>query len=228
MLQTWLGSTTLDAFREQHLARLPIAHPSSVIDPASLLDWDVLGAVMAAECPPDVLVVVGGERLPLPVPRSLDEVRAYLRMGIGLCLRCTEHCHPSLRRIADEFERDLGPAQVQIFVTAAGTHGFGWHYDDEDVFIAHTVGAKDYYFRANTVTPHLPAKSDVFSRYHDETSELYSATLIAGDFLYIPARWWHMAVCRETSLSVSVGVRPRPLERDAGRPADCNRGEVEE
>ena len=41
-----------------------------------------------------------------------------------------------------------GTPQVQVFATPAGTHGFGWHYDLEDVFIAQTAGMKDYYFRA--------------------------------------------------------------------------------
>ncbi len=31
---------------------------------------------------------------------------------------------------------------------------FGWHYDFEDVFIAQTLGTKDYYFRDNTVGRH--------------------------------------------------------------------------
>ena len=39
-----------------------------------------------------------------------------------------------------------------------------------------------------------------------ERSQLCAATLIAGDFLYLPARWWHMAVCQEDALSISVGV----------------------
>jgi ribosomal protein L16 Arg81 hydroxylase len=209
MLRSWLGSTTLDSFRQQHLRQAPLGQPSAIADPRSLLDWDLLGAVLASDVPPDAIVVAGGKQLPFPTPRSVDELRAYFRMGVGLCLRHTERCHPVLRDVADAFETELGAAQVQIFVTPGGTHGFGWHYDDEDVFIAHTAGSKDYYFRANTVSPDVEAHGSVFARYHEESSTLCMATLIAGDFLYIPSRWWHMAICRETSLSVSVGVRPR-------------------
>ena len=99
---------------------------------------------------PDVLVVAKGARLAFPPPTALDELRAYFRMGIGLALRHTERCLPELRAVADAFV-DLGAPHVQMFVTPGGTHGFGWHYDDEDVFIAQTTGVKDYYFRANTV-----------------------------------------------------------------------------
>jgi ribosomal protein L16 Arg81 hydroxylase len=35
-----------------------------------------------------------------------------------------------------------------------------------------------------------------------------TATLVAGDFLYIPSRWWHMALCKEDALSISVGLMP--------------------
>jgi 50S ribosomal protein L16 3-hydroxylase len=209
MLRAWLGSTSLDAFREHHLQRAPLGLPSTIADPRALLSWELLGAVLGAEVPADVLVVASGKALPFPAPRSLDELRAYFRMGIGLCLRHTERCHAGLRAVADAFETELGSAHVQLFVTPGGTHGFGWHYDDEDVFIAHTEGSKDYYFRANTVSPDVAARRSEFARYREESSALHTTTLIAGDFLYIPARWWHMAICRETSLSVSVGVRPR-------------------
>jgi hypothetical protein len=55
------------------------------------------------------------------------------------------------------FARELGgEAQIQLFVTPGGTHGFGWH---------------DHRFRS-------------------EDSPLGTATLIAGDWLYIPPGWW--------------------------------------
>jgi 50S ribosomal protein L16 3-hydroxylase len=215
MLATWLGSTSLDAFRDQHLQRAPVAVASTIDDPRSLLDWDLLAAVLGGEPAPDVLVVARGQLLPLPPPRALDELRAYFRMGIGLCLRHTERCHRGLRAIADAFEADLGAAQVQVFVTPSGTYGFGWHYDDEDVFIVQTEGIKDYYFRANTIAADIHAHSSAFRRFDNETSALCTARLVPGDFLYLPARWWHMALCRETALSISVGVRK--INGNAGR-----------
>ena len=209
LLERWLGAMSRDEFRHQVLHQTAIARPSTVHQPEALLDWQILDEVLASEIRPDVLVVAAGKLLPLPPPRSVAELRGYLRMGVGACVRHAERCHPTLRAIADAFVAELGEAQVQLFVTPGGTHGFGWHYDDEDVFIAHTLGVKDYYFRANTVAADEPARGSVFGRYRDETSALCAATLVAGDFLYVPARWWHMAVCQQTSLSISVGVTPR-------------------
>lgn len=76
------------------------------------------------------------------------------------------------------------------------------------MFIAQTIGVKDYFFRANTIEPEAPFPPRDFGRVRGETSPLMTATLVAGDFLYIPSRWWHMAQCREDSLSISVGVAP--------------------
>lgn len=216
MLGAWLGTLSIEEFSARYLQREPIAQPGTTHAAVPLLDWDVLDRVLASEAPrPDVLVVAGGKLLPWPAPRCATEARAYMRMGVGLAMRHTQHCHPNLRAVADAFETDVGEAQVQVFVTPASTHGFSWHYDDEDVFIAQTAGTKDYYFRANTVAADCLADASVFGRFHEETSPLCTATLVPGDFLYIPARWWHMAVCREDSLSISVGVFPRTASRAA-------------
>ncbi len=173
----------------------------------------MLTSILQARNPrPNGLVVAGGQLLTLPTPLNVRQTRAYFKRGVGLAMRHTQHCADGLRQLADEFERDWGEAQVQIFATPSNTHGFAWHYDDEDVFIAQIAGKKDYYLRPNTVATHVPAASAVFSRFKQEPSQLQAATLIAGDFLYIPARWWHMAICHEDALSLSVGVFPRGLD----------------
>ena len=78
------------------------------------------------------------------------------------------------------------------------------------MFIAQTAGAKSYYFRPNTVDRDAPLGSQPdFTEYTRETSPMHNARLIAGDWLYIPARWWHVALCEEDALSISVGVLPK-------------------
>jgi len=68
---------------------------------------------------------------------------------------------------------------------------------------------KDYYFRANTVDPASPVGSQPdFSLIRKERSPLATARLLPGDWLYIPARWWHVALPAEDSLSISLGVFP--------------------
>jgi ribosomal protein L16 Arg81 hydroxylase len=135
------------------------------------------------------------------------EVRALFQHGIGIVVRSAEREASALAQLARSFARDLdGEAHVQLFVTPAGTHGFGWHYDREDVFIAQTGGRKDYFFRQNTVCPDVLHASMDFELFRREGSPVGTATLIAGDWLYIPSGWWHMAKCAEDALSISIGV----------------------
>ncbi len=211
MFADWLGDVSLDVFRSTYLQRQPLARPGSATATIPLLDWEVLARVLVADPAPDVLVVARGVRLEIPPPRTTEDVRALFAAGIGLCLRHTERCVPELASVAAVFEELLGEAQVQLFITPPGTHGFSWHYDDEDVFIVQTTGVKDYYFRENTVARDLTAHGSVFPRFAQESSPICTATLIPGDFLYLPARWWHMAQAAtgEPALSISVGVRPR-------------------
>lgn len=206
MLRDWIAPLSLADFRAQHFQRGAWAQPGSTKGSAATLDWPALGRVLGVGA--DTIVCAKGQHLPFPAPRDLDELRAYMRMGIGLAMRYTERSDPGLRAVADSFADLPGTPQVQVFVTPAATHGFGWHYDLEDVFIAQTAGVKDYYFRPNTADADVAFPPGDFSGYHRETSPLMTATLVAGDFLYIPSRWWHMAICKEDALSISVGLMP--------------------
>ena len=209
MLAEWVAPLSVDEFSRAYLHRSAWALPHSARGAQSLLDWDLLDEVLASETPADIIVCAKGAALELPPPRDLDTLRGYMRMGIGLCMRHTQRSHPRIAALADAFATDLpGEVQIQIFVTPGRTHGFGWHYDLEHVFIAQTAGVKDYYFRENTVEVDRPFPPPDFAGFHGETSQLQMATLVPGDFLYIPSRWWHMAMCREDSLSISVGARP--------------------
>jgi 50S ribosomal protein L16 3-hydroxylase len=211
MLAEWLAPMPIAEFEASVLHASAFARAGAARAAVPLLGWDTLDRVLAARPAPDALVVARGEVLEVPVPGSTAELRPLLNRGLGINVRHAERYDARLRALADEFERSLdGRVQVQLFATPAATHSFGWHYDAEDVFIAQTLGAKDYYFRKNTVDT-LAQRQPDFSRVRAETSALQTARLLAGDWLYIPRRWWHIAKCLEESLSISVGVaRSRP------------------
>jgi 50S ribosomal protein L16 3-hydroxylase len=203
MLAQWLGSLSSTEFEASCLGRAAIALPGTAASACERLSWPVLDRVLRGA--PDTLVVAGGQLLDTPAPRTLAELRRNFANGVGVCIRRAERHDAGLAEVASAFSI-LGTAHVQVFATPGGTHGFGWHFDDEDVFIAQTAGCKDYYFRANTVVSRQSASARMFARYPRETSALYTSTLVAGDFLYMPARWWHMAICKDDALSLSVGV----------------------
>jgi ribosomal protein L16 Arg81 hydroxylase len=139
--------------------------------------------------------------------------------GISTVIRAAEHHDDGLRRLADAYGAALpGEVHVQLYATPAGTHSFGWHYDFEDVFIAQTLGIKDYYLRDNSVARHTRLGETLdFACIRHETTPTMAARLIAGDWLYIPRRWWHLVRCAEDSLSISVGVMPPDETRNACR-----------
>jgi 50S ribosomal protein L16 3-hydroxylase len=88
-------------------------------------------------------------------------------------------------------------------------------------------GTKEYYLRANTVlSSRAPGPNPDFGAIRRETSPLLSARLIPGDWLYIPACWWHLVHSNEEALSISIGVLPRqPTEARGeltGRPSGAS------
>ena len=210
MLKQWLTPVPVQTFVTEFLSKQPVAMPGTARDAVPLLDWNILDGILGRCAPEDVLVVARGEKLEIPPPRSLGELRALMARGIGLAIRRGERHDEGLAALAASLVRDLpGRAHVQLFVTPGGTHGFGWHYDHEDVFIAQTAGVKDYYFRDNTVDRSTPlGVQPDFTLFTRERSQLATARLIPGDWLYLPSRWWHMARCLEDSLSISTGMYP--------------------
>ena len=201
--QGWFGAVPIEEFRTRYPRSAPLIHATRARGARSLFDWDDLGLLLADE--PEVVVVARGQAIRMPPPRSLVQLRWHFAAGVGLCVRRAEQHCAKLARVATWFG-DLGPAHIQVFATPGGSYRVGWHYDDEGIFIAQMAGTEVYSYCANTVTADQAARPESFRRFSDEISPLATATLGEGDFLYIPARWWHMASCRADALSLAIGV----------------------
>jgi hypothetical protein len=209
LLQGWLGELPLDAFRQRIFGREPTARPGVAAPETALLQWPQLDALLGRRGL-DVLVVRAGRELALPPPRDRAELAGLLVRGLGLVIRHAERLDAGLAELGARLAHDLGGrAHVQLFVTAARTNGFGWHYDAEHVFIVQTAGAKTFYFRRNTVAAPEAGAPD-FTRVREETTPRMSCRLEPGDWLYLPRGWWHVAIAESDSLSISLGVTPAP------------------
>jgi 50S ribosomal protein L16 3-hydroxylase len=207
-LSHWLDAFELNVFSRDYFRKVPYAQPSAVRRLVPLLTMDVLGRILGAAPSSNVLTVAAGRLVEASVPRCRSEIEALMKEGVSVVVRCAEGQDPALANLARAFAAVFGgEVHVQLYATPAGTHSFGWHYDFEDVFIAQTSGAKDYFFRANSTarTQVLGERLD-FTSIARETSPLQTARLLAGDWLYLPAQWWHLVRCLEESLSISVGV----------------------
>jgi Cupin superfamily protein len=108
--------------------------------------------------------------------------------GTGLVIRHAEKLDAGVAGLAASVTQHIpGEVHVQLIVTPAGTYGFGWHYDDEDVFIVQTEGSKHYFFRDNTAERERPSgTAPDFTRFGGEAAPIGTARLLAGDWLYIP------------------------------------------
>lgn len=215
----WFAPLSLDDFQTHYFQKEPLATAGAALNATSLLDWDIMGRVLASPHPLDLVTVTSGRLVQAPAPRSTAALRGLLKAGVSVVVRDGEHHDPGLRRLADAFEATFpGNVHVQLYATPGGTNSYGWHYDFEDVFIAQTAGAKDYYFRDNTVARQTRLGEVLdFQVFREERSPIFSSQLLAADALYIPSRWWHLVTCREDSLSISVGVMP-PAELARAHP----------
>ena len=209
MLSSWLPDTERDALRACRRARQPYAGAGIAREAIASFDWATLDRVLASDPAPDTLVIQKAELLEVPAPRSADAVRKLFPSGIGIVVRRAERHDRGLASLASAFEAEHGgTAHIQLFVTPGGAHGFGWHYDAEDVFILQTAGEKSYYFRANTQRPSLgKGEAPDFGKIKQETSPTQTCTLLAGDALYVPRGMWHVARARSDSLHISLGLR---------------------
>jgi ribosomal protein L16 Arg81 hydroxylase len=212
MLPELLGSqAAADAFLRRLYRKAPHSGPGTARGFAGLLTWDRLHRLVSSEPAPDMLVVREGELFKGPPPRSAAEASLLRAEGYSLVLRHTERHDEGLARLAAEAERELeGDVAIQLYATPARYNSFGWHYDAEEVFILQTVGEKEYFLRENTVNPHPRLEAmPKDMQYEKETTPTLSVKLLAGDWLYVPGGWWHVAKANEDSLSISLGVLPR-------------------
>jgi ribosomal protein L16 Arg81 hydroxylase len=206
VIASWLGAMPRERFLREHFQRAPLAQPALGRALAPLLNWGTVERLVVARA--DMLLVRNSKLRREEAPATFAEVEALFRDGWSVVLRHTEEHDPGMRAVADAFQRDLpGDVVVQVYATPGDYHSFSWHYDVEDVFIVQTTGTKDYFLRENTVNPHptLDAMPKDM-QYERETTPTIGATLSAGDCLYIPRGWWHVAKAREDALSISVGV----------------------
>jgi 50S ribosomal protein L16 3-hydroxylase len=203
---------SLSEFLSLFYMKKPIAIPNNARPFCDLLSWTILKEIFEKHhdnCWP----VQNGQFSP-QFTNSKGQLnpflaRAAFAQGTSIVVRHSEEAHPALGEIACQFQKYFRqPIDIQLYLTPEGGEGFDWHYDIEEVFVIQTRGTKEFRLLKNTVTP-LPLP--LFSRGHSDffrenrTPEL-RCLLHAGDWLYIPAGYWHKARAVRDSFHISVGV----------------------
>jgi 50S ribosomal protein L16 3-hydroxylase len=210
VLQQLLGETPVSTFLESSFTRAPFSMPDTAAPLADHLDWDVVRAVI--EDGRGVLRIIRDGQMVLDDAKcGFDEAMRYYKDGCTLLLRYAERAHPKLKSLSDDFANAFHtPVDIQCYCTPEGAQAFLWHYDVEEVFILQTRGAKAYEIRPNTVHPNPTLESipEDLGYEKERTPLKVAATIAAGDWLYIPSGWWHIARTQAESMHISVGLLP--------------------
>jgi 50S ribosomal protein L16 3-hydroxylase len=211
ILKALLGETSLDTFLSKNFTRMPFSMPDRAKPLESYLDWSVVQKVL--ESKKAILRVVKDGNVTIDSEQmGFEEAMNYYHQGNTLVLRYAEKGHSLLKSLADDFAASFRTeVDIQLYCTPEGHNAFGWHYDIEEVFVIQTKGSKEYTIRPNTVHPR-PLLSSVPKNmeYEKETGEqVLKVMMQAGDWLYIPSGWWHVAKTQSESMHISVGLMPR-------------------
>lgn len=200
------ASDACAAFLSDHYLKLPFSSQAGARTLVDLGSWNVVESLFTvAEA--DIRLSKQGAIADPPRP-SFSQARDLFHDGHTIFIRHAERHHAGLAELAEGFARDLAaPIDVHLFCTPADSPGFSWHYDAEEVFILQTEGTKNYQLRKNTVNPWpLVETLPENMRYEREIMPLLRCTLSAGDWLYIPAGYWHQTSAVTDSISLAVGA----------------------
>lgn len=206
ILKQLLGKESWQHFSEYYLYKRPYAAPFNASSFAGLVSWPILGEILSLHS--DCWLPRNGRPFEGNGKVCQEKAVQYFAAGHTLLVRHAEAAHPIFKSIADNFN-DLfeRPIDIQIYATPAGEEGFDWHYDVEDVFVIQSRGEKEFALLPNTVTPRpLPMmrKENYFAQ--EIKRHEIKCLLKAGDWLYIPAGYWHKAIAKTDSFHLSVGV----------------------
>jgi ribosomal protein L16 Arg81 hydroxylase len=210
-LRLLLPDDSLRRFMTESFLKLPYARTGFAHGEQTLCGREAfLRACMAEGA--DLVVAREGQLRARPQARDGPAIEAALAEGWTVSIRQAQRHDPGLAELAAGFADDLlGPVDVHLYATPAGGRGFGWHYDAEEVFLIQLEGTKEYSLRKNTVNPWpivetLPRDM----HYEREIMPLLRCTLAPGDWLYVPAGYWHMGRAASDCLTAAVGVMMPP------------------
>jgi 50S ribosomal protein L16 3-hydroxylase len=210
VLQELLGSVAVGEFLQRTFSRVPLAMPNRAGRYTThFTEADF--ARMVEHTRSTLRVVHNGHMVQDNARLSWPEAQAFHRRGHTLLVRHAERACLKVHAIAEEFAQFFhSPVDIQVYFTPNHNQAFGWHYDLEEVFIIQVKGCKEYTIRQNTLNP-LPVWDNMPADlgYEREMSRLrMSCRLEAGDWLYIPSGWWHIARTQAESIHLSIGIMP--------------------
>jgi ribosomal protein L16 Arg81 hydroxylase len=185
-----------------------------------LLTWDELSAILENTriAPPHIRLSKDGHMIAPELfvhtaagagnPPLVDPGRlvALLADGATLILQGVEDLAPKVRALQEAF-RDalLARTHVNLYASWRSEKGFDLHWDAHEVMVLQLQGRKQWQIFAPTQD--CPLDTGVPPR--PTGAPAWDGMLNAGDVLYLPRGWWHVAYpVNEPSLHLTFGIAP--------------------
>ena len=149
----------------------------------------------------------GQKRVAAPRLRY-QKLTQELNSGATLVLDAVDELYEPLRAVAEALELFFHERiQINAYASWRTSRGFDLHWDDHDVFILQVTGRKQWMIHG--MTRPYPLAGDPKEPKPTEPP-LWDQILEAGDLLYIPRGFWHVAYpLNEPTLHLTVGVHNR-------------------
>ena len=219
-----LAPADAEAFLASDYGRRFVHVPGTPGKFSALLPWPVLNEILEQHRlePPRLRLTREGQSVPPeryvsfqtnrrksghPIPRlNSTALTRELREGATLVLDNVDELHRPVRRLAESLERVFRVrVQMNSYSGWRTSHGFDLHWDDHDVFILQVAGRKAW--KIYGLTRPFPLGRDAERADKPPTEVLWEGLLQAGDLLYIPRGWWHVATpLDEPTLHLTVGI----------------------
>jgi len=142
---------------------------------------------------------------PFPQVRAADLAR-QLRDGATLNINVIDRLHPPIRALRDAL-RELfqEPVSANLYAGWRTTQGFDLHWDEHDVLVLQVAGRKQWKVYGDSRP--FPISHQLDPAFPPSEELVWEGVVEAGDLLYIPRGWWHVAVpMDEPSLHLSFGI----------------------
>jgi Cupin superfamily protein len=224
-LEHLLSPLTVDEFVTNYWGRTFKHVPGVAGKFSHLLPWQRLNEALEQHRLdfPRLRLTRDGERLPpgtyisyskpgqrrVAVPRlRYEKLTQELNRGATLVLDAVDELDESLRALAEALELFFHERiQINAYAGWRTSRGFDLHWDDHDVFILQVAGRKRWMIYG--MTRPYPLAGDPKEPKPTEPP-LWNQILEAGDLLYIPRGFWHVAYpLNEPTLHLTVGVHNR-------------------
>jgi ribosomal protein L16 Arg81 hydroxylase len=216
-----LGTVSPEDFLGRYLGQEMLADSIGAVAAREIVSWQEINEALERMrvSGKRVRVTLGGRLLPLSefvqptsegdlngAPLNSAAISMLLSKGATLVVDAVDELFPGVRSLADEIGALIGvPVWANLYMTWGTSPGFDLHWDEHDTWIVQIDGAKHWTVYEPTRVHPLPSEKALTPR--PSGTPVMDRPLTAGDTLYMPRGWWHVAKgLGQQSVHITFGI----------------------